>query len=72
MNTEAPKFLFDPYLDWTKGEGLPVVEDFGVDLTKVETKPWARLGADGAFVHLKGRGDFLAIFVVDLAVLVPT
>ncbi|MCH7485672.1 MAG: cupin domain-containing protein, partial [Proteobacteria bacterium] len=66
MNKEAPKFLFDPYLDWTKGEGLPVVEDFGVDLTKVETKPWARLGADGAFVHLKGRGDFLAIFVLDL------
>ena len=67
MNKEAKKFLFDSYLDWTKGEGLPVVEDFGVDLLKVETKPWARLGVDGAFVHLKGRGDFLAVFVIDLA-----
>ena len=65
-NGEA-KFLFDPYLDWTEGEGLPVVEDFGVDLGKVETKPWARLDADGAFVHLKGRGDFLAVFVIDIA-----
>ena len=65
-NGEA-KFLFDPYLDWTEGEGLPVVEDFGVDLGKVETKHWARLDADGAFVHLKGRGDFLAVFVIDIA-----
>jgi cupin superfamily acireductone dioxygenase involved in methionine salvage len=66
---DAPdaKFLFDPYLDWTEREGLPVVEDFGVDLNEVETKPWARMGADGAFVHLKGRGDFVAIFVIDIA-----
>jgi mannose-6-phosphate isomerase-like protein (cupin superfamily) len=61
------KFLFDPYLDWTQQEGIPTVEDFGVDLNKVETKPWARIGVDGAFVHLKGRGDFLAIFIVDIA-----
>ncbi len=64
--TKEAKFLFDPYLDWTKGEGIPVVEDFGVDLNKVETKPWARMGTDGAFVHLKGRGDFLGIFLIDL------
>jgi uncharacterized RmlC-like cupin family protein len=65
QTTEA-KFLFDPYLDWTEREGIPVVEDFGVDLNKVETKPWARMGTDGAFVHLKGRGDFLGIFLIDL------
>jgi cupin superfamily acireductone dioxygenase involved in methionine salvage len=60
------KFLCDPYLDWTQSEGIPVVEDFGVDLNRVETKPWARMGTDGAFVHLKGRGDFLGIFLIDL------
>ena len=64
--TKEAKFLFDPYLDWTKGEGIPVVEGLGVDLNKVETKPWARMGSDGAFVHLKGRGDFLGIFLIDL------
>jgi len=64
--TKEAKFLFDPYLDWTEGEGIPVVEDFGVDLNKVETKPWARMGSEGAFVHLKGRGDFLGIFLIDL------
>ena len=60
------KFLVDPYLDWTEQEGIPVVEDFGVDLKTVETKPWPRMGVEGAFVHLKGRGDFIAIYVIDL------
>ncbi|MEE9196079.1 MAG: hypothetical protein V3U44_09575 [Alphaproteobacteria bacterium] len=60
------KFLVEPYLDWSKAEGIPIVEDFGVDMKTVETKPWARHGVDGAFVHLKGRGDFLAMYVIDI------
>ncbi len=61
------KYLLDPYLAWLKGEGIPVIEDFGIDLLAVETKPWARLGAAGAAVHLKGREDFMALFVLDMA-----
>jgi len=61
------KLLIDPYLLWSDGEGVPIIEDFGVDLRTVETKPWARMEANGAFVHLKGRGDFMAIFVIDIA-----
>ncbi len=60
------KFLVEPYLDWSKAEGIPIVEELGVDLKTVETKPWARHGVDGAFVHLKGRGDFLAMYVIDI------
>jgi len=60
------RFLYDPYMEWAKGEGVPILEDFGIDLLKVKTKPWARLDADGAIVHMKGRGDFISIFVVDL------
>jgi cupin superfamily acireductone dioxygenase involved in methionine salvage len=62
-----PKYLLDPYLDWVRAEGIPVIEDFGLDLLAVETKPWARFGAAGAAVHLKGRGDFMALFVLDIA-----
>lgn len=62
-----PKFLIDSYLEWVKGEGVPVVEDFGVDLLGVETAPWARLGADAAFVNLKGRGDSINVVVIELA-----
>jgi mannose-6-phosphate isomerase-like protein (cupin superfamily) len=65
-NLADDKFLVDPYLNWVKDEGIPVVEDFGVDIKKVETKPWARMGVPGCFVHLKGRGDFLAMYVIDI------
>jgi uncharacterized RmlC-like cupin family protein len=61
------RILIDPYLLWVDEEGLPVVEDFGVDLRKVETGPWARMDASGAIVHLKGRGDFMSMFVIDVA-----
>jgi cupin superfamily acireductone dioxygenase involved in methionine salvage len=62
----ASKFLLDPYLDWLKQEGIPVVEDFGIDLHSVETGKWPRFEAEGAAVHLKGRGDFMSLFVIDL------
>lgn len=65
--TSAPRIGVDSYLDWLKNEGIPAIEDFGVHLPEVETRPWARYGVDGAAVHLKGRGDFVAMFVLDLA-----
>ncbi len=62
----AKGILVDTYLNWTKAEGLPTYEDFCVDMTKVETAPWPRLNARGAFVHLNGRGDFISIFVMEI------
>ena len=64
---KPPRIGVDSYLDWLKGEGIPTVEDFGVDLFKVETRPWARLGVNAAAVHLKGRGDFVSMFVLEMA-----
>ncbi len=52
------RYRIDSYGDWIKGEGVPIVEDFGIDLFTVETRPWARFGVKGAACHLKGRGDF--------------
>ncbi|HSR56249.1 MAG TPA: hypothetical protein VLN73_08400, partial [Alphaproteobacteria bacterium] len=46
------RVLIDPYLLWADEEGVPIIEDFGVDLRKVETAPWDRIDAKGAFVHL--------------------
>ena len=60
------RFLTNPYLQWANGEGIPIVEDFGVDLLAVETAPWARTGVNGAFVHVKGRGDFIDVVVLEL------
>jgi mannose-6-phosphate isomerase-like protein (cupin superfamily) len=64
---EAPRVAIDVYLEWLKGEGIPVTEDFGVDLLEVPTKRWSRYDVSAAAVHLKGRGDFLCMFVFDIA-----
>ena len=64
--SEHPKLLLDPYVAWTEKEGVPVTEDFGVDLLKCPTAHWARFGVEGGIVNLKGRGDFVSIFVLDL------
>ncbi len=60
------RFLLDPYLDWTQNEGIPVYEDFGIDLLAVETQRWDRFDAKGAFIHAKGRGDFCATFALEI------
>jgi mannose-6-phosphate isomerase-like protein (cupin superfamily) len=60
------RYLIDTYLDWLGTEGIPIVEDFGIDLRAVEVKPWARLGALGAYTLLKGRGDFLDTYVLEI------
>jgi hypothetical protein len=49
------KFLLDPYLDWAEGEGVPIFEDFALDMLALETAPWDRFGLNGAICHLKGR-----------------
>src|ERR1700730_2016088 len=68
MNEQAqPRYGVDAYLDWVAQEGIPVVEDYAIDLFKVATAPWSRYGVNGAAVHLKGRGDFANMFVLDIA-----
>jgi hypothetical protein len=68
MNAASQRLLIDPYLDWTASEALPIHEDFGVDLLTADTAPWPRLGdrCKGAFVHLKGRGDWMTVFLLEL------
>src|SRR5215469_9243481 len=56
----------DPYLDWARGEGVPIVEDFGIDIRKVPVAAWPRYGTTGAFCHLKGRDDFISLFAFEL------
>lgn len=57
----------DCYLKWLKNEGLPVTEDFAIDMSAVETVPWPRLEAKGAAAHTTGRGDFINLFAIDLS-----
>jgi mannose-6-phosphate isomerase-like protein (cupin superfamily) len=60
------RYLRDPYLDWARGEGVPIHGGFGFDLLGIETAPWARLGVSGALVHLDGRGDMVDCWLLEL------
>ncbi len=60
------RILTDPYLDWAAREGVPIYESFGLDLLALELRPWARFGVPGAIAHVKGRGDFLTLMVLEL------
>jgi mannose-6-phosphate isomerase-like protein (cupin superfamily) len=62
------RYLIDSYLVWAAGENIPLVEGVAVDLNAVETAPWPRFGGGvrAAFVHLAGRGDFVALQVIDI------
>jgi uncharacterized RmlC-like cupin family protein len=60
------KFMVDPYLEWARGEGVPVHEGFGFDLLSMPTREWVRFGARGTIAHLKGRGDFMTVFVIEI------
>jgi quercetin dioxygenase-like cupin family protein len=57
----------DPYLEWIEAEGVPVFKDYAVYLFDVETKMWPRFGMKGSAVHLDGRGDFVSMFLFEMA-----
>ena len=62
------KYLVDPYDNWAKAQGVPIVTAPAIDLTQVQTAPWARFGVPGAICHVEGRCDFLTLFVLDIPV----
>lgn len=61
------KYMIDSYGDWAKGEGVPIVTAGAVDLLSAQVAPWSRFGTNGAIFHLVGRGDFLTLFLFELA-----
>jgi mannose-6-phosphate isomerase-like protein (cupin superfamily) len=64
---EKATYGIDVYMDWVKKEGLPVTEEYGVDLCEVPTADWPRYGCKGAAVHMKGRCDFSNMFLFEIA-----
>ena len=64
LSKNNPFFLIDPYRDFLRDEGIPVVEQYSVNVFELELEPWKRLGGLGSYVHLEGRGDFCNCYVV--------
>jgi quercetin dioxygenase-like cupin family protein len=57
----------NPYMEFIEQEGLPITEDYGIDLFTVQTRFWPRVGVNVAACHLKARGDFTNMFLFDIA-----
>lgn len=66
VSQNNPYFLLDPYREFLKSEGVPLVEAYSVDCLTMPLEPWQRVGGLGAYVHLTGRGDFCSCFVVEI------
>ena len=64
--TKDPVFLHDNYLAWCEAQPVPVIDNFGIDLMKIETQPWDLYGMNGAVCLMKGRDDFVSVFCFDL------
>ena len=60
-------FLHDSYLEWCANQGVPVHEEFGMNLMRIDLAPWDFFGMDGAVCLLKGRDDYNSIFCFELA-----
>ncbi|MDP2644778.1 MAG: cupin domain-containing protein [Desulfobacterales bacterium] len=56
------------YERWIRGEGIPILEGFGVeDFSQVELAPWERTGGKGAFFQLKGMEGFTGMYMGEIA-----
>lgn len=66
IHTVKDRYLVDFYANWCRGEGIPIYEGFAIDLLSIDAQPWPRFGIKGAFCHLKGRCDYLSIFLLEI------
>ncbi len=60
------RFAINSYRDWVDGEGVPVVEDFAVNLLETPVSRWERFDANGSVINVKGRGDFLDLWLIEV------
>ena len=56
----------DSYMAFAKSEGIPIYDVYSVDCITVELQPWDRLGGNGAYVNLAGRGDLCNTYVAEI------
>lgn len=64
--TQGPRYGIDAYEEWAQRENMLVHEGWALDLFAVDLRDWPRYGVKGALCHLKGRGDFCNMFVIEL------
>jgi oxalate decarboxylase/phosphoglucose isomerase-like protein (cupin superfamily) len=62
-----PGFQKTTYFKWMAGQGIPVVDGYGVeDVREIAMAPWARTGGDAAFVNLYGMEGVTGMYVGEI------
>lgn len=62
----AERFAIDTYREWVDGECVPTAEDFAVNLLETPVGRWERFDANGAVINVKGRGDYLDLWLIEV------
>lgn len=62
----ANKYLLDTYIDWAEQQGVPIERGYGIDLMKIDLKPWDFFGMKGAVCEMIGGDDFISTFCFEL------
>jgi oxalate decarboxylase/phosphoglucose isomerase-like protein (cupin superfamily) len=63
----SKSFQATAYYHWMKEEGIPVIEDYGIeDVRRVELSPWRRTGGMGAFICLYGMEGTTGMYVAEI------
>ncbi len=67
MNDLMTSLQKTPYHKWMKGEGVPIVEGYGVeDMRNLPLAPWSRMGGKGAFVQLYGMEGVTGMYAAEI------
>ncbi len=57
----------NPYEDWLKSEGVPVVRGFQIDdVYTLELGKWPRMGGAGALINIDGGADVINAYVCEI------
>lgn len=63
-NDGAAQAPVNAYREWQKREAIPVITGLYVDdLTRIDLKPWARTGGEGAYLNLDGSGGLNDLYL---------
>jgi mannose-6-phosphate isomerase-like protein (cupin superfamily) len=65
-NEGTSVFLVDSYRQWAESQGVPLADDFCVDLRSAPVGAWDLYEVNGAIVNVKGRGDFLDMWLLEI------
>ena len=67
VNDLMAAFAKTAYFRWMNGQGIPVVDGYGVeDVRDLPMKPWERIGGNASFINLYGMEGVTGMYVAEI------